>query len=243
MPNWEAVGAENPATVSWSVPFVGLGLAWLLVRPSTRFFGLVVAGLYTMFLTASALQIYPLGTGRPDMFAFPATICLFAAGVQPGHRSTAAAQALSLGGGDPGCHHRAGSSAPRRVLEVNDVPLIDYLAAHVQPDDDLIVSPSGIFLVAYYGPWPVTAVETEHFSYAMATIGRERTRYLYPRTREAEDVSRYLTESKPNRAWYLAYRTGVTEPDVIAAMEARGYRVHQAQETRRGRLYLALATR
>ena len=127
--------------------------------------------------------------------------------------------------------------------EVNDVPLIDYLAAHVQPDDDLIVSPSGIFLVAYYGPWPVTAVETEHFSYAMATIGRERTRYLYPRTREAEDVSRYLTESKPNRAWYLAYRTGVTEPDVIAAMVARGYRVHQAQETRRGRLYLALATR
>ena len=42
------------------------------------------------------------------------------------------------------------------------------------------VSPSGIFLLAYYGSWPVTAVDTEHFSYAMATIGCERTRYVYP---------------------------------------------------------------
>ena len=39
---------------------------------------------------------------------------------------------------------------------------------------------NGIVLLAYYGSWPVTAVETEHFSDAMATIGRERTRYLFP---------------------------------------------------------------
>ena len=242
LPNWEAVGAENPGTVSWPLPFIGLGLAWLLVRPATRFFGLAVAGLYFAFLAASALQIYPLGSGRPDMFAFPAAICLFAVGI-----------------------HVATESLPRRALfrlaaavlvagialvrplhveyyRVNDVPLIDYLAAHVQPDDELIVSPSGIFLVAYYGPWPVTAVETERFAYAMTTIGRERTRYLYPRTREADDVTRYLAESKPDRAWYLAYRTRGSEPEVIAAMEARGYRVHQTQETRRGRLYLALAS-
>ena len=242
LPNWQGVGAENPDTVSWPLPFIGLGLAWLLVRPATRFFGLAVAGLYAAFLAASALQIYPLGTGRPDMFAFPAAICLFAVGL-----------------------HLATESLPRRALfrlaaavlvagialvrplhveyyQVNDVPLIDYLAAHVQPDDELIVSPSGIFLVAYYGPWPVTAVETERFAYAMATIGRERTRYLYPRTREADDVTRYLAESKPDRAWYLAYRTRGSEPEVIAAMEAQGYRVHQTQETRRGRLYLALAS-
>ena len=53
MPNWEGVGAENPATVSWPVPFIGLGLVWLLVRPATRFFGLVAAGLYAAFLTAA----------------------------------------------------------------------------------------------------------------------------------------------------------------------------------------------
>ena len=243
LPNWQATGAENPDTVAWPLPFLALGLIWLLVRPSTRFFGLVVASFYGAFLAASALEIYPLGTGRPDMFAFPAAICLFAAGI-----------------------HAATESLPRRALfrlaaavliagialvrplhveyyRVNDVPLIDYLAAHAEPDDELIVSASGIFLVAYYGPWPVTVVENEQFSFAMAEIGRERTRYLFPGTPEGEDVGRHLAASKPDRAWYLAYRSRAVEPEVIGAMEALGYRVHQTQETRRGRLYLALATR
>lgn len=241
MLNWQATGAENPATVSWPVPLIGLGLAWLLVRPATRFFGLVVASLYAAFLTASALAIYPLGSGRPDMFAFPAAICLFAAGV-----------------------HVVTDPLPRRALyrwaaavlvaaialvrplhveyyEVDDVALVDHLVEHIEPEDELIVSPSGIFLVAYYGSWPVTTVETERLACAMTTIDRDRTRYLYPGTHEGEEVSRFLAESTPDRASYLAYRRSRTEPEIIAAMEARGYRVQQARETRRGRLYLALA--
>ena len=241
LPNWQAGGAENPGTVSWPLPFIALGFAWLLVRPATRFFGLAVAGLYAAFLTASALEIYPLGSGRPDMFAFPAAICLFAAGIHLATESLPRRGLFRLAAAIVVAAIAVARPLHVEYFRVNDVPLIDYLAAHVQPDDELIVSPSGIFLVAYYGPWPVTAVETGRFSYAMATIGRERTRYLYPRTPEADDVSRYLAESKPDRAWYLAYRTSGTEPEVIAAMEARGYRVHQTQETRRGRLYLALA--
>ena len=178
------------------------------------------------------------------MFTFPAAICLFAAGVHvvtdplPRRQLYRWAAAILV--------TAIALVRPLHVeyYEVNDVPLIDYLAAHAETDDELIVSPSGIFLVAYYGPWPVTPVETDRFEYAITTIARERTRYLYPpRTSEADDASRYLAESQPDRAWYLAYRTSVTEPDVIAAIEARGYQVRQVQETRRGRLYLALATR
>ena len=33
------------------------------------------------FLAASALQVYPLGTGRADIFTFPLSICLFTVGV------------------------------------------------------------------------------------------------------------------------------------------------------------------
>lgn len=240
MPNWETVGAANPDTVSWPLPFIGLGLAWLLVRPATRFFGLVVASLYAAFLTASALEIYPLGSGRPDMFAFPAAICLFAAGIHlatewlPRRKLFRLAAAMLVVG--------IALMRPLHVeyYRVNDVPLIDYLAAHVQPEDELILSASGIFLAAYYGPWPVTVVETEQLSFATAKIGRERTRYLYPGMHEGE-VNHYLAESRPRRAWYLAYRSRISEPRIIAAMEARGYRVHRTQETRRGRLYLGLA--
>ena len=71
----------NPTTVSWPVPFLGLGLVWLLVRRPTRFFGVVVVGFYAAFMTASALGVYPLGTGRPDIFAFPVGICLFVVGI------------------------------------------------------------------------------------------------------------------------------------------------------------------
>ena len=60
----------------WPLPFVGLGLVWLLACRRTRFVGLVIVGAYVAFAVASALHIYPLGTGRPDIFAFPLAILL-----------------------------------------------------------------------------------------------------------------------------------------------------------------------
>ena len=39
---------------------------------------------------------------------------------------------------------------------MNDVHLVDHLAANIHPDDGLILSSTGAFLVAFYGHWPVT---------------------------------------------------------------------------------------
>ena len=64
---------------------------WRAGRPA--FFGLTVLGFYGARLVASALWIYPIGFGRPDIFSFPVAICLFAAGI---HSATAAGHTVPI---------------------------------------------------------------------------------------------------------------------------------------------------
>ena len=66
LPGWTEGWSFNPGEVSWTLPFIGLGLVWLLARRETRFFGLTVLGFYGARVVASALWIYPLGLGRRD---------------------------------------------------------------------------------------------------------------------------------------------------------------------------------
>ena len=80
LPGWTEGWSFNPGEVSWTLPFIALGLIWLLARHETSYFGLVLVGCYAARLVASALWIYPLGLGRPDIFSFPVAICLFSAG-------------------------------------------------------------------------------------------------------------------------------------------------------------------
>lgn len=240
LPSWRDVDIWNPVTVSWPLPFLGLGLAWLLVHRSTRFFGLVVGCFYAAFATASALGVYPMGTGRPDIFAFPVAIVLFSVGI---HAATAALPRAEL-------FRLAAAAAvvaiavanPLRAVywEVDDVHLVDALEPDLHPDDGLIISPSGVFLVAFYGHWPVTITATNRHSHGtMATIGRDRTAYLFRGASQIADVTGFLSRTRPERVWYVAFRTGDTEVRVVEAIEAQRYTVRQMRETRRGRLYLA----
>ena len=70
-PGWTEGWSFNPGEVSWTRPFIGLGLVWLLARRETRFSGLTVLWFYGARVVASALWIYPLGLGRPNIFSFP----------------------------------------------------------------------------------------------------------------------------------------------------------------------------
>ena len=180
LPSWSDVEIWNPATVSWPLPFLGLGLAWLLARRSTRFFGLVAGGFYAAFVAASALGVYPLGTGRPDIFAFRwRSRSLPRVSTSPRWRS----RGQTCFGWPP---QRRSSRSPwrirctRRYWDVDDAGLVDALAPDLRPDDGLIISPSGAFLVAFYGRWPVTITATTRHSHGtLATIGRDRTLYLF----------------------------------------------------------------
>jgi len=240
LPSWSAVQIWDPATVSWPLPFLGLGLAWLLARRPTRFCGLVVGCFYAAFLAASALGVYPLGTGRPDIFAFPVAIALFAAGIHlcttplpraKLFRLAAAAAVVSIAVANP---------LRAEYWDVDDAHLVAALEPALRPDDGLILSPTGAFLVAFYGRWPVTISATDRHSHGtMATIGRERTLYLFRGPSQAADVRRFLAGTRPERTWYVAFRTGDSEAGIVEAIEAQRYRVREVRETERGRLYLA----
>ena len=240
LPSWGQGELTNPVTFSWPLPLLALGLVWLLARRSTRFLGFVVLGFYAAFVTASALQIYPLGTGRADIFAFPLSICLFAVGVHLATQALPVRRLIRLAAAI--LFMAVAVTRPLHVeyFDVDDVHLVDDLSANLQPEDNLILSPTGAFLVAFYGDWPVTITATDQHSHGtMATIGRSRTHYLFRGPSEVPSVERFMAESRPERVWYVGFRTGGTEAQVVEAIEAQGCSAHAVRETRRGRLYRA----
>ena len=238
LPGWTEGWSFNPGEVSWALPFVGLGLFWLLARRETRFFGLTVLGFYGARVVASALWIYPLGLGRPDIFSFPVAICLFAAGI---HAATGALP-----------HARAARVAVAAVVvafalarpvqvgywDSNGTPQIQHLLSHAHADDPVILSPSGVFLAAFYGPWPVTTQPTEANAQGIAvTVERNRTLFLQRSGRDGGIAAEFLHQFRSSdRVWYLGYR-GWSEV-VVAATTDAGYTVRMVEETTNSRLFL-----
>lgn len=243
LPSWSDVEIWNPATVTWPLPFLGLGFVWLLARRPTRFFALVVACFYAAFAAASALGIYPMGTGRPDIFSFPVAIALFAAGIHVSTEALPRAGWFRLAAAAVVVAIAVTNPLRAEYWDVDDIHLVNALESGLQPDDGLVVSPSGAFLIAFYGHWPVTITPSNRHTHGtMATVAREPTLYLFRGPSQAADVTRFLAARRPARAWYVAFRTRNSEVQVLNALEAQGYLVREVRETRRGRLYLAERT-
>jgi hypothetical protein len=243
LPSWKETVIWNPETVSWTLPIVGLGLVWLLARRQTRAMGWVVLGFAAAFLTASALHVYPLGRDRTDVFAFPVVIALAAVGV---HMMTAwvpRRETLRLALGVAVAGFALYQPVNAEYWAVNDVWLVKHVATAAAPEDGLILSPSGSFLAAYYGPWPVTiSATTRRANSTQAEIARDLTVHLPPVGAPRPFVEKLVTASRPERIWYLAFRTGATTADreVLETLESRGYLVKLVERTSRGRLYVAI---
>jgi len=240
LPSWVETDIWQPETMSWVLPIVGLGLVWLLIRRTTRMFGLVVVGFYTAFLLASALRIYPLGVDRTNIFAFPAAICLFAAGVHaltawiP--RAATVRMAVAVAVAAFALYQPVRAS----YWGVNDDLLIEWLSHMSSPGDGLILSPNGTYLAAYYGDWPVEISSTNMNSNATrATIKRDRTVHLPHDMPPGPSVEGFLEESRSARIWYLAFRTGDRDT-VLEILSTNGYESDEVARSSIGRLYLAL---
>ncbi|MYH27514.1 MAG: hypothetical protein F4137_01365 [Acidobacteria bacterium] len=237
LPAW----GSGPGTVSWTIPFVGLGLGWLLARKETRFFGLVTVAFFIARLVASALSIYPLGGSRVDIFAFPVTICLFAAGIQAATAAFPRPAAIRLAAAAVVVALALTRPVGAAYLNTDDDPLVAHVASEARPEDGLILSQAGIYLTAFYGKWPVETRATDDASHGTAvTLVRDRTLHLPMSSAQERLVTRFLNESGPDRAWYVAFRTRGWEDDVIAVMTDLGYVVGKVRETGTGRLYLGL---
>lgn len=254
LPLWDTIQSGAPVvsavdpdgrgmqTVSWPLPLVAVGLIWLLWRRETRRIGLVVAGFYAACMGASALRIYPLGAGRPDIFLFPAAIALFAVGACAATRAMPGGRFLRAG-----LAAVAVGFALLRPVHVPypwpfyDVPLVEYLEAAAEPDDGIMLSHAGGYLAALYGHWPVAVTPTDLVSYgAQAGIRRPNTLLLPYSTNQETYAAGFLLESAFRRVWYLAYRPRLGHDDVLRALDREGFVVYPVWQTGDGLLYMAL---
>ena len=238
LPGWTEGWSFNPGEVSWTLPFIALGLIWLLAGQQTRYFGLVLLGFYAARIVASALWIYPLGIGRPDIFAFPVTICLFAAGV---HAATAALPMARTARWVAATAVVAFALArPVHVgyWDANGAPQLQHLFAHAQADDPVLLSPTGAFLVAFYGPWTVATHHTDTISQGIAvTVDRDRTLYLPRSATDGERAAEFLDQfPSSDRVWYVGHN-GWSDA-VVAAMRNADYNRPITEETNNSRLFL-----
>ena len=238
LPGWTAGWSFNPGEVTWTLPFVGLGLFWLLAGRETRFFGLAVLGFYAARVVASALWIYPLGLGRPDIFSFPVAICLLVAGI---HAATAALP-----------HARAARVAVAAVVvafalarpvdvaywDSSGAPLVQHLASNARQDDPVMLSAPGVFLAAFYGPWPVTTHQTETNAQGVAvTVERDRTLHLPRSGRDGNVAAQFLHQFRlSDRVWYLGHC--LQSERVVEAMTNAGYAVQVAKASTDDCLFL-----
>ena len=162
-------------------------------------------------------------------------ICLFAAGI---HAATAALP-----------HARAARVAVAAVVvafalarpvqvgywDSNGTPQIQHPLSHAHADYPVILSPSGVFLAAFYGPWPVTTLPTEANAQAVVVTGeRNRTLFL-PRSGRAGGIAaEFLHQFRSSdRVWYLGWSEAV-----VTAMTDAGYTVQSVEETPNARLLL-----
>ena len=236
------------------LPFIGLGCIWLLARRPWRTLGLVVVGFYAAFLLASALEVYPLGTGRPDIFAFPVGILLLASGA---HLATAALPAVRL-------FRFAIAALVVTVVLVwpphpdyhgnpNDRRLVEALAANERPDDGIIMTWPAGFLTAFYGQWPFEIAAYDRApNRTQVKISRTNTLHLPRRRRDSAEVRpgeatqgqlvrRFLRTFSGRRVWFVAFRTPAAWlPEVTEALESSGYAVDEMLQTSEGTLFWAV---
>ncbi len=238
LPGWVSGWQLNPGTVSWPLPFLALGLAWLLARPATRFLGLVVTGFYAARIVASALWIFPLGMDRTDVFAFPLAIALFAAGIQAATAALPEPRRFRLAAAAIVVAFALARPVDVRYFETDDVPLVDHMAARIDERDAVVLSESAIFLTAFYGPWAVATTAADNASYGVAvSLVRDSTLHLTRSGSQGRTVGQFVHASRPERVWYVAHNTQGWEGDVVEAIRDRGYAVRQVQSTTNGRLY------
>ena len=192
------------------IPVFGLGLAWLLSRRATRFLGLVILGFYSARIVASALWVYPLGYDRVEIFTFPVAIYLFAASVHAATASFAKPALPRLGVAAVFVWFAIVHPVSAWYFDVAHRPLVQYLSAAARPHDGIVLSEGATYLTAFYGSWPVALSAAENTTQGSEVrLVRDRTLHLPlsgPR-RQARLVQQFLDNVRPDRVWYVAFRT------------------------------------
>lgn len=226
------LGALAP-TMGWLAYAAPIGIVLLLCSKQTRLIGLAFLLFYCGMFTLAALELYPIGGRRTDVFSYPITILAIIAAVW----------ALSR-------FHRFIRFLPQIVLtiiiinmllfapgpsisykRVTDRTAVEQINTLVQEKDGLIITPDSSWAVGCYGRWPVKLVRVAESTNGFIVVPRrERTSVVQEqlvrdaprpdRSVGAEQIESLL-ETSPNRIWCFAI--GHIPQWVIEAVESHGY--------------------
>jgi hypothetical protein len=214
-----------------------IGWAALVVRRPTRTAGMCIGAVFLALFAASALQYYPAGGVRTDLFTHPLTALLAATAIhtmastrRPVGRIARPLLIVIVGAG------ALFASSVATYPRAGDREVIEHAAATLGDDETVFIYPWTNWAVALYGRWPVRLeaepVSTNGF-YAIPVrantmVLRERRGDMSFRT--TADVARpqiegYLANERPARVHLIATRV---EEHALAyirdAIEERGYR-------------------
>jgi len=213
---------------TWPLAFVGL--AWLTWKPSRRMLAAFFGLFYVAWITMSALQIYPLGGERTDIFSFPATIALYCTGfysLTAWHRAArsvaAVATVVMLAMG-----LMLAPTATYFDVE-GDSDIVRELQARARDNDAIVLYPSAGFIVGYYGPWPVAIERTDLMMQGYDVSLRRPASLTLPRhtlERVAPVLESFLQRGSLQRVFYVAARQQsdvIPESFIISAFRHFGY--------------------
>lgn len=215
-----AMGAKHLADLFINAFPTGFGVLALLAIPGAwwlarghREMALAMAGMYALILAAGAAGRFPIGTGRTEIFTFPVTILLAAAGARWLTRRNWKAEAavavacVALFVGRAAMHDVA-------YVRANDRAVVELANRHVRDGDGMIVYPYSTWALAHYGRWPGRLVPTAQTTVAYYAIPeRKRTVVLQERPRGIDfRTDRAVLESQlapflqsaPPRVWLVA---------------------------------------
>jgi hypothetical protein len=141
--------------------FVAVGLAGLLARAASRWYGVFLVVAAGGVVAASALQLQPLGTGaesRTVVFFFAVVVLAATAGLSVLLRLLPGRTLVSAGVGAAALWFAMVRSPAVSYPALDHARMVQQLTDRIGPGDALVLNTSGAYLTGHYGTWPVRAV-------------------------------------------------------------------------------------
>jgi hypothetical protein len=162
---WLGLRVSLPEALGPLVALAPVGLLHMSLTRSLRSAAALLALVFGGLLVASALRIYPVATGRTDLFLHPLIFVLICTGVHALTRHARLARladaALCIAIVAALWHFGRPSGYPER----NDAGIVRALHTEARPEDAVIVYPHGAFAVGYYSSWPLDFVPSAAYAH------------------------------------------------------------------------------
>jgi hypothetical protein len=207
-------------------------------------------GLIAGLVLAAALDIYPMGNDRTGLFAYPLFWAFAAVGCERVRAPTLSQQRAKL---QTACAlYVVGICLLRPPVEYSDArdrQAVEETLRRRRDGDGLLVQPSGLLALAYYGDRPLRFVRDESVCHRFAAWPDWSDLFVLPSTLNGRSVrdepsvaDAVLDEYYARRYLRIVYlsthASDATDARVVERAARGGYRVQRIDESSRARVFI-----